>query len=56
MNIKKANWMFLALVVSHAGLNLLAARTSLMNAVVQNMALNIIVVFEIGRASCRERV
>ena len=43
MNIKKANWMFLALVVSHAGLNLLAARTSLMNAVVQNMALNIIV-------------
>ncbi|MCI9071736.1 MAG: CPBP family intramembrane metalloprotease [Lachnospiraceae bacterium] len=43
MNTKKANWMFLALVVSHAGLNLLAVRTSLMDAVVQNMALNIIV-------------
>ena len=43
MNIKKANWMFLALVISHAGLNLLAACTSLMDAVVQNMALNIIV-------------
>lgn len=43
MNIKKANWMFLVIVVSHAGLSLLAAFTPFLDVVVQNMALNIIV-------------
>lgn len=43
MNIKKTNWMFLIIVVSHAGLSLLAAFTPLMDAVLENMALNVIV-------------
>lgn len=43
MNINKANGVFLAIVLSHAGLNLLAAFTPLLNVVVQNMALNVIV-------------
>lgn len=43
MNTKKANWLFLIIVVSHAGLSLLAAYTRLLDAVLENMALNIIV-------------
>lgn len=43
MNTRKANWLFLIIVVSHAGLSLLAANTHLLDAVLENMALNIIV-------------
>ncbi|MDE7222823.1 MAG: CPBP family intramembrane metalloprotease [Acetatifactor sp.] len=43
MNIKKTNWMFLIIVASHAGLSLLAAFTSLLDAVLENMALNVLV-------------
>ncbi|MDE6517271.1 MAG: CPBP family intramembrane metalloprotease, partial [Acetatifactor sp.] len=43
MNIKKANWVFLAIVLSHAVLSLLAAFTPLLDVVVENMALNVIV-------------
>ena len=43
MNTKKANWLFLIIVVSHAGLSLLAAYSHLLDAVLENMALNIIV-------------
>lgn len=43
MNIKKTNWMFLIIVASHAGLSVLAAFTPLMDAVLENMALNVIV-------------
>lgn len=43
MNIKKTNWMFLIIVVSHAGLSILAAFTPLMDAVLENMALNVVV-------------
>lgn len=43
MNTKKANWLFLIIVVSHAGLSLLAAYTHLLDAVLANMALNIFV-------------
>lgn len=42
MNTKKANWMFLAIVVSHVGLSLLVSFVPLMKVIVQNMALNII--------------
>ncbi|MDE5747201.1 MAG: hypothetical protein K2I21_06450, partial [Acetatifactor sp.] len=42
MNTKKANWMFLVIVVSHVGLSLLVSFVPLMNVIVQNMALNII--------------
>lgn len=43
MNIKKTNWMFLIIVASHAGLSLLAAFTPLMDAILENMALNVTV-------------
>lgn len=43
MNTRKANWLFLIIVVSHAGLSLLAAYSHLLDAVLENMALNIIV-------------
>ena len=43
MNTKRANWMFLAIVLSHAGLNLLVVFTPFLNVVVQNMALNVFV-------------
>lgn len=43
MNTKKANWMFLVIVLSHVGLSLLAAYTPLLQAMAGNMALNIIV-------------
>lgn len=43
MNTKKANWLFLIIVVSHAGVSLLAAYTHLLDAVLANMALNIFV-------------
>lgn len=43
MNTRKANWLFLIIVVCHAGLSLLAAFTPLLDAVLGNMALNIIV-------------
>lgn len=43
MNIKKTNWMFLIIVVSHVGLSLLAAFIPFMDAVLENMALNVIV-------------
>lgn len=43
MNIKKTNWMFLIIVATHAGLSMLVAFTSLMDVVLQNMALNVVV-------------
>ena len=43
MNTKRASWMFLAIVLSHAGLNLLAVFTPFLDVVAQNMALNIFV-------------
>jgi len=43
MNTKRANWMFLAIVLSHVGLNLLAVCTPFLDAVARNMALNVIV-------------
>ncbi|MDE5891423.1 MAG: hypothetical protein K2H45_00720, partial [Acetatifactor sp.] len=43
MNTKKTNWMFLIIVASHAGLSILAAFTPLMDAVLENMALNVVV-------------
>lgn len=43
MNTKKANWMFLTIVASHAGLSLLVSFVPLIDRIVQNMALNVIV-------------
>lgn len=42
MNVKKANWVFFLIVVTHAGLSLLASFTSLMDVVLEHMALNIL--------------
>ena len=43
MNAKKANWLFLVIVASHAGLSLLVSYTHLLDAVLENIVLNIIV-------------
>lgn len=42
MNVRKANWLFLVIVVSHAGLSFLASYTHLMDAVLENIVLNIV--------------
>lgn len=42
MNAKRANWLFLVIVVSHAGLSLLASYTHLLDVVLENIVLNII--------------
>ncbi len=42
MSAKKANWLFLVIVVSHAGLSFLASFTHLLDAVLENIVLNII--------------
>lgn len=43
MNTKKANWMFFIIALSHVALSLLAAFTPYLQAVSENMALNILV-------------
>lgn len=42
MSAKKANWLFLVIVASHAGLSFLASFTHLLDAVLENIVLNII--------------
>lgn len=43
MNTKRVNWLFFIIVISHAGLSLLAAFAPFMGVVLENMALNIFV-------------
>lgn len=43
MNTKKANWMFLFIVASHAGLSLLVSFVPAIYEIVENMAVNIVV-------------
>ncbi len=43
MNTKRANWLFLVIVVSHAGLSLLASYTHLLDVVLENIIGNILV-------------
>ncbi len=43
MNTKKANWMFLVIIASHAGLSLLVSFVPGADVIARNMALNIIV-------------
>lgn len=43
MNVKKANWMFLLIIISHAALSLLASCIPVLNSLLDNVMLNVLI-------------